>query len=578
MKNKQITKPVPTRWLRRETLLAFAHHLDTKFWLRHALFLLAAVLAILFIGYHFGTQDQTIHIPFLKIKSDPTLYPGDPFFEMRHQHYSYFWRLFIPAYRLGYLEEAMLAAHVLTTYLAFCGLWTLSKTLFDDALTATLSVLLLIPPHLSFGGFQLFEFSLLNRTFVFPFMLWAIILFLRRRYVWAFVLLGAMYNLHVISVNFVLGMLLFSCLAEWRKVDWLQVVVGMGGFVVAALPVLLWKMSGSGIDLSLRPEWLDILARGIIANVFYPFATLPITLLTLSGVGGLGLFFVSYRSLSPRPEQRTVLCFVLSVLFVLGVHVASILWFPVTLLIQFQILRIGFWGVLFGYLYFANYLARTYHAQHYPPFEWNLLVLTTAFAPLAFIPALLWALWQWRAARVAVRRVVAVLALGALLGGCGVIVARENLWQPGLHLYGPRNAWMDVQLWAKHNTPQDTLFITPPHLWGLYESEWRVFSERSTVSTLSELLEAAFVPEYIDYWRPRFEALAPGALAQLEGDFFADVQRVAAAYYGLSDAALLAAAAEYSAAYIVVEKPHTRAWPIVYENAEYVVYMAMPTW
>jgi hypothetical protein len=41
--------------------------------------LLAAGLAILLAGYHIGTFDQSIHIPFLKATSDASLFTSDPF-------------------------------------------------------------------------------------------------------------------------------------------------------------------------------------------------------------------------------------------------------------------------------------------------------------------------------------------------------------------------------------------------------------------------------------------------------------------------------------------------------------------
>ena len=65
------------------------------------LFLLAvSLLAIGVIGYHVGSFDQAIHIPFLKKYVDRSLFPGDPFFDLRFQHFSYFWFFFQPLYWL----------------------------------------------------------------------------------------------------------------------------------------------------------------------------------------------------------------------------------------------------------------------------------------------------------------------------------------------------------------------------------------------------------------------------------------------------------------------------------------------
>ena len=52
--------------------------------LRHLLFLVSALFSILLIGYHFGTFDQVVHIPFMKAEADPSLYPGDALVALRN--------------------------------------------------------------------------------------------------------------------------------------------------------------------------------------------------------------------------------------------------------------------------------------------------------------------------------------------------------------------------------------------------------------------------------------------------------------------------------------------------------------
>jgi hypothetical protein len=85
-------------------LYSLADRLAKKTLLRHMVFLGVTLLTVWIGGYHFGTFDQVIHIPFLKKLSDPNLYPTDAFLELRREHYSFFWLIFIPAYRAGILE------------------------------------------------------------------------------------------------------------------------------------------------------------------------------------------------------------------------------------------------------------------------------------------------------------------------------------------------------------------------------------------------------------------------------------------------------------------------------------------
>jgi len=71
------------------SLTTFADRLAKKTLLRHALFFGIAMIAIWANGYHFGTFDQVVHIPFLKKFADPGLYPADAFLNLRSEHYSF---------------------------------------------------------------------------------------------------------------------------------------------------------------------------------------------------------------------------------------------------------------------------------------------------------------------------------------------------------------------------------------------------------------------------------------------------------------------------------------------------------
>ena len=139
-------------------------------------------------------------------------------------------------------------------------------------------------------------------------------------------------------------------------------------------------------------------------------------------------------------------------------------------------------------------------------------------------------------------------------------------------MYGPHTQWVNAQLWAKDNTPKDTRFITPPHIYGNYISDWRVFSERPVVVTLAELQEVPFYPEYLPDWEKRFEAVAPGAIKRFDYNYFTSRVYTAEAFYSLTSKELIDVSREYHAPYLVIEKPHLQDFPIAYENAEYVIY------
>jgi hypothetical protein len=89
---------------------------------------------------------------------------------------------------------------------------------------------------------------------------------------------------------------------------------------------------------------------------------------------------------------------------------------------------------------------------------------------------------------------------------------------------------------------------------------------------MGDLIDIGYNPSYYAIWQPRFEALAPGALAHFGTTWTENVAPTAAAFYSLGDAQLLAAARQYGADYLVVERPHLRPWRVVYENQGFVIY------
>src|SRR6185503_11619247 len=97
--------------------------------------------------------------------------------------------------------------------------------------------------------------------------------------------------------------------------------------------------------------------------------------------------------------------------------------------------------------------------------------------------------------------------------GLGTYIAAFQLqaWSPGIHIFAQSTPFNQAQRWAQANTPKAAVFIVPPERWWIYESEWRVFSQRSTTPQLADLLIVAFVPDYLARWEDGYEQVAPGA-------------------------------------------------------------------
>ncbi len=554
-----------------------ASHLETSFFKRHLLFLAATVVTVLFVGYNFGTFDEAMHIPFLKAAADPTLYNGDPMIGLHRIYYSYFWSFFVPVLRAGWLEPTLFVVHLATIYLTFWAVWDVSETLFHNALTSLLAVLGFIVPHFSFSGFPVFEFAPLSRTFVLPFLLIAVNQFFKGRVPLAFLIAGLMYNIHVVSVNFVMAMFGLACLLEWNRIGWKKILLGGGLFLLSALPVLLWKASGDPVDFTPRPEWVDFLNKTIFFHLFDMISpTYPETwVIAFGGVSAVILFFIALPHSKARPERDsytvvTARNFMYAGIIVVLVDLFTVYFLPVTIIIQSQIIRVGLWILILSYLFTADYIAKLYEERAFSRSGFFILSSIFILSPTPILVLAALAFVKLVHNRNILRGAASAAPLVITI--TYAIVWLMGFWRIGIHIYGEYTPWVDVQVWARENTAKEARFITPPEKWGVQESDWRVHSERASVGTLSEILVAAFLPGYEVEWITRFEQIAPGSLAQMNGKYFDNIQFVEEAYYSLDSPALEKIACRYNAQYAVLEKPNTRSLPIAYENEEYTLY------
>lgn len=546
---------------------------------RHLIFVLLSIVVVCFYGYYFGTFDQVSHIPFLKKTVDPSLYPNDHYFDLRFTHYSYFWVFFIPFYKARILEILMFGTHLVATYLTFWGIWKVSYTLFRSGLASLMALLALLTPHFGFSGFPFFEFSLLNRTVALPLELFVLSWYLEKKTLRTFFALGLLFNIHVISVNFLMGMILLDILLRLREFGVRRLVQHLGVFLLGASPVLIWKLSQTGMRVPLQPspEWYSIVDRGVFAHLFHFFSIQSpyITLLTLGGISTFVLFFLFFRRRSYHAHDHadqavhtSIKHFVYAGMLILCVQFVTSYLAPSAFVIQLQIARVGVFVTLFCYLYGANYVSHLYDRDKPYIFLVWVVALMLSFSPLILLVVYLMrgALHRMTIAK----RTIASICIVYVVALCIFYVIR--LWRPGVYVSPPKNAFNDVQLWAKSSTPKDALFITPPEKFWIYDVEWRVLSERSTVATISELLEAAFDPGYIAYWKIRFDDVAPGAIAQFNRNFFDNLEFTRRAYYRLTTDDLVRLARKYRASYVVVEKPYVHDLPLVYENEAFRVY------
>lgn len=549
-----------------------AEHFSSHALHRQLLFFGLALLAITIHGYHFGTFDQVFHITFLKKFVNPNLYPGDPFLSLRWYHFSYFWFGFIPALKAGILEIVILLVHLFTIHATLWMFWVLSETLFKNHQASLLLVLALAFPHIGLPGFQIIEFSLLNRTFVLPFLLGAITLYLKGKKTLAFLIVGMMYNLHVIYATFVLCMFLMDSFLRFKFRSLWRDILGFLAFLLAAAPVILWRsQTGSGIDLTLRPEILDLSTKGLLFTVYYPIGPMSFAIGNfLAGVGSLWAYLLGDRAAPQSRMHSTMRHFAAAIGVVLLIALVTSYWLPITILIQMQLLRAAVFMLYFGMVYLSFFLVKQFENGRISSSLFSLLA--TSFI-LLISPIFTIFLWELRTLlRKKYAAVVGMVAVVLLQAIVLFVSMRSRLWAPGFYLYGPQSDWQEAQEWARENTPLDATFITPPHIFWHYVPDWRVFSERSSVVTIPEMMEIPFDPGYAESFKMRFEALAPGALAAFNGNYMQNLEITRVSFYTHETEDFRALGCQFSANYLVLEKPNQAELEIAYQNDSFWIY------
>ncbi|HSN95220.1 MAG TPA: hypothetical protein VLR89_09190 [Anaerolineaceae bacterium] len=546
--------------------------LNKSLWKRLLIFFGLTLLTVFINGYHFGTFDQVFHIPFLKSWMNPNLYPGDPFVGLRQYYFSFFWYLLMPFYKAGLLEPAMFVIHILITWLTFWALWELCERLFHNPLANVLLSFALVIPHLGFPGFQIIEFSLLNRTFTIPFLLFAILLYLSKRYLPAFILVGLMFNINLVYAGFVMAMFGFDLLFSIKHLPWKKLIPAILAFALIVLPLFIRKNGVSqGFDLTLRPTMVYLESMSMGYNVYYPVGSQPYVWLgTLQGIACLVLISLSLKQRSDNPDDQIIRHFVLASILLIAIGSIASYWLPVTFLVQLQLIRVGVFLLIFAYLYAAGLFAQKILKEISEPIKAWILGLALIFTVIPVIPLFFY--WILGFTKQKLLRIIILPLLVIIIFGQIIFAAQGRYLAPGFHIFGPKSDWTDVQLWAKQNTPQDGRFITPPYEYWQYEADWRVFSERATLATIPEIEVLHLNPEYTDGFIERFSMIAPGVLDQLDGNYNHTLANAKKAYLSLSDADFLRIAQDRDCRYLVLPNEKSSSFQKMYSNQSYSIY------
>lgn len=533
------------------------------------------LLTLLVVGYRFGDGDQNSHIPFLNKYLDPELYPNNSFIDLRKYHFSYFWMLLAQVLKTNLISMEILffIIFIVSLILLYDSLFKLLKVFVGNHEYSLWSLAIYVLPAFSFTIFPTHENYLVDRVFVFPFLVYSLVLFLRNRYWQSLLLLGIIYNLHPLSATFLLVMYLFcfSYLLLRRKKSILNIMQYMLFFVLSSLPVFLWKFGNSGLDFSIQREWFIFVSKGVLWQVFHPFSIdPPIIILSVFGLGNslVMLWTISKSRLNIELKTK-LLMFLIAIYSVLTFGIVSYNLFPFVAAVQFQLIRIGVFIPVLAYPVFVSYMYVKHKDGLLEKKQMFSLLVITCLSGWLVIPWLYYLFCTQK--RYLLAKLLFAINMFILLIILWVSYT-NSVWKPGIYIYPIKNEWLDIQLWAKNNTNKADIFITPVDKWTHYYPDFIVFSERSNVVTLGELFEIAFHPSYIDIWKSRFEDLVPGTIDRFFTNFNKNRKMVSEVYNQNSTLDFVKIGEKYGAKYVVVDKFKKLNLRVEYVNNLYTVY------
>ena len=385
-----------------------------------------------------------------------------------------------------------------------------------------------------------------------------------------------------------------------------------GAFVLFSLPCVVWAFTKTGGPLT--DAWIQQL-RVRSSHHSFPLGwkVQDYTNYLLFFAFGVIVWALALRKTEDREIHRTLGWFSLAILLLCGIGVVFAEWIPVKIVLRSQLFRsvkfltifivfyasyairylwdksaghkllaIGTFLTLFlpNYLQFLVLLVLIYQiAEAKSLYWWTAPVVAAAlilrvYAPHTGFPknidlnqitgfirpffedslrmTILATFVFWLSIRKAtsipwLRRLSSVLVLLAMF-----VYFVPATYRRKVTPIEKRGNWVQVQLWARENTPQDAVFLTPP-----YRQGFRVYSERSAVMEEKDGTQQYFQTDYSYEWWSRVT----------------EIGKTQEQYDNLSPDRLAELCRKYGASYVVFPAGKPLPFPQVYENKDYRVYI-----
>ncbi|MFA5160762.1 MAG: DUF6798 domain-containing protein [Elusimicrobiales bacterium] len=467
---------------------------------KYAVPLVCAAVSLFVYGCAYSSSPNTAQIiPFIKKLMNPSLYPGD-FYIASQSAFPSLYPLLMARLAAFFPLESLhfwLYAALKIWFMRLIYLLAMEISGREDAAVLSCLLCALSPITNVFslmGEDPLMKAAMFQTSFSAPLAALSLIYFLRRGYMRAFALVWAVYFINGLTANFLLVMYAaaFVAVKENRRAM-LRAGAGFAGLMAVWA---VWYLRLKNPFGHAGPEFAAIL------KLWYPGHYFPsqwemskwrnvavflplLAYLYIRGMGGCR-----------RAAEAKAFLFAFAAMWAAALFFSEI--FPVRQMLVLQFFRSDSLFAPLAMVFAAVFIADSGGLRGAASSALLCLALLefsnplagqiagAAFLALRALPCAPQPAPDSRLKYVLPAALVAVLFVPFML---------ERVLYFGLDFKdaGDR-AWIETQLWAKQNTPPETVFLTPPDMRG-----WRVFSERSPVT---EWLDGAAM-----HWAPGAERI-----------------------------------------------------------------------
>jgi len=459
--------------------------------LSHCLIILiSSIAAIVTHGYQFAVSDQEIFIPYILKWQDPSLFQKDLLFNQPSANASLFYPVFGFLARFADLQPIFFVSYLLFQFFFFLAIYRLAFVILKDR---KLAYLALIPFFLSkfIGGTATFTFDIFfgYRSIGIVFMIFHLSYLLEKKFKKAavFALLSAVFHpLSIIPIILLFPLIFIKERLKIRKRT-----------ILLILSILLMTILLFSQFLPKDTTWLSIIKFRddyLFSSTWSIRAWLAIALYC-------SLLLVLLKAIKSDIKNAILLIVIISLsLFVTNYFILEVLKSPS--IAQFQLVRaispIAYISLVMSPL-LLTYQRPILKILGISSFILLSLNLFNIYLVVFLIFGLAFFFGNNRFFINPSPRFIFMLAIFIF-----IIFMIRNFQSIQMNVQFPKTKddWIDLQLWARNNTPKDAIFLVPPNQTG-----FRIFSQRSIVTDTKDGAVVIYSPFYANYWRQLMDDL-----------------------------------------------------------------------